>query len=258
MQLGFRLYDNGVHTNPSKEQVNTILDLFPTAFNLSIQTPLIVVACLQLPPKPWPLTVAGMPIYLTTDSNANPLKLGLGARGPKIEIDYPIKKYQQPTLQTFQKVYEALDNRNIFLTRLQWVGWPFLGFLSGDAPSDWRSTFPAFINGVTMGYLFGEEAIEDKALRTKVPSGTSYDDAVYGDELRPGVTFAGKTGISESELLTTSGICVKSPSVKKYITCATHDSLAKKALRSTIQAQARKGWESLRNNSGIAMLVCWS
>lgn len=91
VKLGFSLYNNGVQINPNKEQVNAILDLFPTAFNLSIQNPLIVVTCLQLPPKPWPLTVAGMPLYLTTDSKTIPLKLGLGARGPKIEIDYPIK-----------------------------------------------------------------------------------------------------------------------------------------------------------------------
>ncbi|MCJ1347528.1 hypothetical protein MMC31_005753 [Peltigera leucophlebia] len=72
-----------------------------------------------------------------------------------------------------------------------------------------------------MGYLFGEEAIEEKALGIKLPSGRLYDDAVYDDKLRPGVMFAGK-GMSESELLTTSGVCVKSPSGKKYITCATH------------------------------------
>lgn len=89
VELGFSLYSNGVQINPNKEQVNAILDLFPTAFNLSIQNPLIVVTCLQLPPKPWPLTIAEMPLYLTTDSNTIPLKLGLGARGPKIEIDYP-------------------------------------------------------------------------------------------------------------------------------------------------------------------------
>ena len=222
VELGFSLYHDGIQINPNKEQANAILDLFPTAFNLSIQNPLIVVTCLQLPPKPWPLTVAGMPLYLTTDSKTIPLKLGLGARGPKIEIDYPIKRYEHPTLQTFKKVYEALDKHNIFLTRLQWVGWRFLGFLSGGAPSDWSSKFPALINGVTIGYIFGEEAIEEKALRTKVPSGRLYDDAVYGDELRPGVMFAGKAGMSELELLTTSGVCVKSPSGKKYITCATH------------------------------------
>lgn len=73
-----------------------------------------------------------------------------------------------------------------------------------------------------MGYLFGEEAIKEKASRIKVSSGGSYDDAVYSDKLRPGVMFAGKVSISESDLLATSGVCVISPSGKKYITCATH------------------------------------
>lgn len=216
------LYQDGVQINPNKEQANAILDLFPTAFKLSLQNTFIVVNCTQLPPKPWPLTVAGMPLYLTTDPNTIPLKLGLGARGAKLEIGHPIKRYEHPTLETFKKVFEALDERGIHLTRLQWVGWRFLGFLSDIAPSDWSSTFPALINGVTIGYLFGEEAIEEKTLRIQVPSGRSSDDAVYGDKLRPGVMFAGKVGMSESELLTTSGVCVRSPSGKKYITCATH------------------------------------
>lgn len=208
--------------NPNKEQANAILDLFPTAFNLSLQNPFIVVTCKKLPPKPWPLTVAGMPLYLTTDPNTTPLKLGLGARGPKLEIDHLIRRYENPTLQTFKTVFEALDKRGIHLTRLQWIGWRFLGYLSGAAPNDWSSTFPPLINDVTIGYLFGEEAIEEKALRNKVPSGRVYDDAVYNDRLRPGVMLAGKVGLSNSELLTTSGVCVKSPSGNKYITCATH------------------------------------
>ena len=220
MKLGFNLYQDRVQVNPNMEQVKTILDLIPTAFKLSLQNPFLVVTCVQLPPKPWPLTVAGMPLYLTTDPNATPLKLGLRARGPKLNIDNEFKRYDQPTLETFKKVFEVLDEHGIHLIRLQWVGWRFLGFLSGDAPSDWKSTFPAFINGLTMGYLFNEAAIEEKALRLKVPSGRSYDNAVYGDHLRPGVMFAGKQGMSE--LLTTSGVCVKSPSGQQYITCATH------------------------------------
>lgn len=173
------------------------------------------------------------------------MKYGLGARGAKLEIDHPIKRYEHPTLETFKKVFEALDERGIHLTRLQWVGWRFLGFLSGIAPSDWSSTFPALINGVTIGYLFGEEAIEEKTLRIKVPSGRWSDDAVYGDKLRPGVVFAGKVGMSESELLTTSGVCVLNHLPAKNTShVRPMDSLAGKVPRSTIQAQPRREWET--------------
>lgn len=65
-----------------------ILDLLSTAFKLSLQNLFIIVACMQLPPKLWPLTVIGMPLSLTTDSNRIPLKLVLEARGAKPEIDY--------------------------------------------------------------------------------------------------------------------------------------------------------------------------
>lgn len=57
-----------------------------------------------------------------------------------------------------------------------------------------------------MGYLFGVEAIEEKALQIKVPSGidrlmTPYTaatvDTVYCGKLRPGLMFAGKVGMTE-------------------------------------------------------------
>ena len=222
VKLDFHLFQDGQQINPNNEQVNAILDLFPTAFSLSIQNPLMIIVCSQLPPKPWPLTVAGMPIYITNDRNKTPLRLGLGARGATINIDDPIKRYAKPSLDTFTKVFQALDERNIHLTRLQWVGWRFLGFLSGDAPTGWKSSFPAFINGITMGYIFGEEASEQKALRLKVPAERDYDDATYGEKLRPGIMLAGNDGSSGAELQTTSGICVKSSLGEKYVTCASH------------------------------------
>jgi hypothetical protein len=62
-----------------------------------------------------------------------PLKLGLVPRGPKIHINYPIKTDENPTLDAFKMVFQALDALGIHLKRLRWVGWRFLGILSSDA-----------------------------------------------------------------------------------------------------------------------------
>ena len=61
--------------------------LFPTCYKLSFAPPFLLLACTKLPPKPWPVTVAGMPLYLTTDAEESPLDMGLGGRGPKAFVD---------------------------------------------------------------------------------------------------------------------------------------------------------------------------
>ena len=61
----------------------------------------------------------------------------------------------------------------------------------------------------------------EKAVHNIAPQGQTSDDSRY-DQLRPGVMIASRIGASQ-ELLTTSGVCLKSPnSSKQYITVASH------------------------------------
>lgn len=69
------------------------MELIPTCFRLSFTPPFMIVACSELPAKPWPVTVAGMPLYLTTDGECSPMDLGLSASGPKASVEASIQRW---------------------------------------------------------------------------------------------------------------------------------------------------------------------
>ena len=222
VELGFRLFQDGRQCTPSTEQYQAIMSLFPTSFKLSFASPFLVIACAKLPPKPWPVTVAGMPLYLTTDGEASPLDCGLSSRGPKTSMEATIERWQTPDLDTFKKLFALLDNLDANIHRLQWIGWCFLALGASEPYADWRDRLPFVINNVRIGYIFGKQSLHEKALRTKLPAGRVPDDEAYTD-LRPGVMVASKTLSHENEdVMTTSGVCLQSPSRKKYITVAKH------------------------------------
>jgi hypothetical protein len=102
------------------------LNLFLTAFKLSIQTLFIVVTCRQLSSKPWPLIITNSPLYLITNPDTMSLKLDLVSHDLKIHINYFIKRDENSTLKTFKMMFQTLDALEIYIKRLQWTDWRFL------------------------------------------------------------------------------------------------------------------------------------
>ena len=200
---------------PNLKQQEAIFDLFPTCFRLKTQPPFIVVCCETLPPKPWPVTLAGLALYLTSDSNVEPLDIGLQSLGPDLAIPAEIHRTQLPKLETFIEVFNALDMYDIGVTKLQWVSGMFFAIAESQPKDGWRSRFPKAVNHVRIGYIFGEEAVHERGLRVKFPDGRTCDDTEYS-ELCPGVMIRSRT------MQTTSGVCVEDQSGAKYITAAAH------------------------------------
>ena len=197
------------------------MSLFPTCFKLSFAPPFLILACRKLPAKPWPVTVAGMPLYLTTDGEASPMDCGRTGRGPKQFVEATIERWQTPNLDTFKKVFRLLDSLNAKIHCLQWIGWCFLALGASEPYDDWRTRLPWVINNIRIGYIFGEQTVHEKALRRKLPAGRVPDDEAYAD-LRPGVMVTSKMLSHDTDLMTTSGVCLQSASGKKYITVAKH------------------------------------
>lgn len=198
------------------------MELFPTCFRLSFTPPYLVIACSELPPKPWPVTVAGMPLYLTTDAECSPMDLGLSASGPKASVEASIQRWQTPEIGTFKKLFILFDKLQANIHRLQWIGWSFLAIGLSEPFADWRARLPFLINNVRIGYIFSERNLHEKALRRKVPTGRVPDNEVYRD-LRPGVLITSKSlDQDKDDVMTTSGVCLRSPSGAKYITVAKH------------------------------------
>lgn len=222
VKLDFELYRDGEQCTPSKEQRETIMGLFPTCFRLSFTPPFLVVACSELPSKPWPVTVAGMPLYLTTDAECSPMDLGLSASGPKASVEASIQRWQTPEIETFKKLFIVFDKLQANIHRIQWIGWGFLALGVSEPYADWRARLPFLINNIRIGYIFGEQNLHEKAARRKLPTGRVPDNEVYGD-LRPGVMITSKSIDQDKyDAMTTSGVCLRSPSGAKYITVAKH------------------------------------
>ena len=217
-KLNFSLLRDGQPKIPSSDQFEKIMSLFPNCKSVKAMLSFLVVACKTLPPRPWPLTVAGLPLYLTTENN-EPLDLGLRMRGPKTRLDVEIRLWKTPEKATFVKIFEFFDSLEAPIQQIRWMGWGMLIF-AAEAPNETsKSKLPCFINDIYVGYIFGEEAMNERARMTKLPITRDHDDEVYST-LRPGVKVCSQVMNGGAGLNMTSGICVESPGGKKYITIA--------------------------------------
>ncbi|KAL8667783.1 MAG: hypothetical protein Q9202_000247 [Teloschistes flavicans] len=222
VQLDFTLYRDGQQCSPSAEQFEKLYDLFPTTFKISFSSPFLVIFCRVLPAKPWPVTVAGMPLWLTDDEKAKPMDIGIGTRGPKVVLKAPIKLCDPATEAVAEEVFTMFRDLGAPISRLRWLGCFFVVFAPNEPFDDWQQRLPAMINNIRVGYIFRKDILQEKALRRKVPSKDVPDNVGY-DTLRPGVLVSSCSPLGQShDMNTTSGVCVKSPGGERYITLAHH------------------------------------
>lgn len=104
IRMDFKLFRDGRKCSPSSIQCGAITALFPTSFQLTFTPPFLIIACFKLPAKPWPVTVAGMPLYLTTDKECSPMDLGRTASGSKAYVEASIEPWQMLEIETFEKL----------------------------------------------------------------------------------------------------------------------------------------------------------
>lgn len=66
----FTLVKDGLDRFPTDEEgYDMIRNAFPTALSVGVFLPTIIIRFQTLPEKPWPLTVAGLPVVFTTDKH---------------------------------------------------------------------------------------------------------------------------------------------------------------------------------------------
>ncbi|KAL8691389.1 MAG: hypothetical protein Q9218_003383 [Villophora microphyllina] len=223
VKMPFELWQSGKQIMPTNEQRQQIKALFPTCFGVGVFPPFLVVRCQDLPPKPWPVTVAGLPLWITSDPDERPMDYGVTAQGPKLTITSELALWKTPSEQAFVEIVRAFRKMGAVIDSVQWFG---IGFriLSGVEPcNDWKSRLPAFINNLFVGYFIGSEVRSEKAMRKKLPVGRQHDDEWYTD-LRPGIIVAGENNLQADnrEVMSTAGVCIESPNGTKYITVASH------------------------------------
>jgi hypothetical protein len=62
----FALIENGVLRLPPPEERKLLFNLFQHTYAVAVGPLMVIIRVKALPPKPWPVTVAGAPLYLTT------------------------------------------------------------------------------------------------------------------------------------------------------------------------------------------------
>jgi len=68
IDLSFPMVEDGGGRGPTnKDQWKETTSLFPTTQEVWINSPFLVICVQTLPPRPWPLTIGGYPLQITTD-----------------------------------------------------------------------------------------------------------------------------------------------------------------------------------------------
>lgn len=225
--LDFSLVEqDGFPRAPTRKESEVLMKLFPTQYAVTIVPPLITIHVRTLPPKPWPLTVAGLPLYLTTDESTTGYHHGKQGFGP------PAMEHLNSKLNVTKNIFTAAADffereLKIHVDYLQWtVGRWKIAVPDGTEMLE----VPSTLAGSICGYVFTSEEVEppEAALRLLQPTSVRRDDTRY-EQLRPGVMVCSGKFIDpsnvvppRSELYTTSGVLVKDCNGEMFVTVADH------------------------------------
>jgi hypothetical protein len=179
----FTLVEDGMPRCPrTEEEWNVLQNLFPTTYSVSLHGLFLIIRVRRLPPKPWPLSVAGLPFYITTNEWNSPWIRGEYGRGGRILED--LNAQHRVTDEIFDAVTSYFDTHtNVKITAVRW------------SIGSWRITvpdgtlvqkLPMVVARTPCGYVF-ESQIQrpvETAYRLKEPSLVAYDDSTYAN-LRP-------------------------------------------------------------------------
>lgn len=220
---GFCLFDNGKDLgSPTVDQFRKLRSLFPNCSLVEHCPPFIRFHFTELPPRPWPLKIAGLIAWFTMETDIPPPNSpGTFGRGPSLMVDVKLIRWELPTMDVIRAVGKALMEQGCEIEGLQWWNWLIVVELAKKPTEDELKRFPRRINQITVSYVFDTPFKEALVLRLRTPTDAEPDDDVYHPMLRPGVMLGGTRG-DGAELSTTSGVCVKSSDGQKFITCATH------------------------------------
>jgi hypothetical protein len=212
----------------TKENLATLNQLFAGIKAISFTGHFLVFWVESLPPKPWPLTIAGIPPYFTTDSNDDgPVAHFKRTNFSPIHVSHDTDARDLPS-QNLDNCFEIVrlhfDAINVPITEIQYWGNFFVIVLEHDNID--LTTVPTSIAKCRCCYLFEREMGrpnigELSARRVREPTENGPDNNEY-NTLRPGVMLGSGRTKDGPELLTSSGVLVEDGIGNKYMTVASH------------------------------------
>ncbi|WEW61233.1 hypothetical protein PRK78_006723 [Emydomyces testavorans] len=208
------------------ENRDLLYQLFPGTKGINFDDYFLIFWVEELPSKPWPLTVAGLPCYITTDRDDD---------GPLPSIERPAKSnirlFQDLDYRNLEgypeKVFRLIQDffleGSISITEIQyWNSFVIIVLEHRDAD---LTCVPHTVAHCPCYYLYEDEIgrpASFPARHTKQPMKDVVDDGEY-HTLRPGVMLSsGSPSPEDIELLTTSGALILDQLGYKYMTVTSH------------------------------------
>ncbi|KAI9056240.1 hypothetical protein LZ554_001168 [Drepanopeziza brunnea f. sp. 'monogermtubi'] len=228
LELPFKLRDaDGHFRQETQAEREMIRKIFPTMQQMGYRYPYLVITVTELPAQPWPVTLAGLPLWLADKPDGGPpMNLGLHGRGLSISVDGEICNFHVPSRATIVKIFQAIIKLGGRINKINWDGMICRAYGVNQPSLGWREKLPRKVNGFPITYFWTpSDTGAEKAVRRTVPAPDILDDTNYlvGQDLRPGVMVEGLGNDLTSSLSTTSGICVQSLSTgQQSVTLAAH------------------------------------
>ena len=217
----FSLIENGSLRLPrSSYERQLLFGLFDTTFSVDVGPLMITIRVKTLPSKPWPVSVGGAPLFLTTSTSEEgflPGQLGAGKPIlPEASEEHGLDKIVEAVCAFFKS--NDIDPHTITYLGSMWV------VILQDKVD--LQSLPRKIGKLSTFYKIQVESFKglEAAMRLTEPSDTIRDVSSYGHHLRPGVMLANKTYPPDyQEYLTSSGVAVRDVRTgDTFVTVASH------------------------------------
>lgn len=213
----------------AKENTKLLFDVFPGTRKIDFDNRVLVYHLDNLPAKPWPKKIAGVPCYLTSDPDDQGPIIPIRRRGRSqitVSNHLDLRDNEAAVGLVFDLVRDFFARTDIPITEIQFWRHLIIIVLENDTGGvDILSSVPRSVAHCNCFYLFESDMARPRilsALRHKPASLDQVDDTQY-DILRPGVMLSSGMHPQEGwELLTSSGVVVEDRLGFKYMTAAAH------------------------------------
>lgn len=192
IELPYSLVEAGRATVPPQGDFADLFKLFPTTIYVEVFPPYLRIEVRGLPPKPWPLTVGGLPLQLFTGERAHIFDQCRMGRGPKILSDVDLHRKVDYSEELLERAIMAFEKAHINIREICWFG--FFWQVTIPVHTDMK-LLPSRIASSPAFYKISA-AVPDPdphplTLGSKVPQGIEFDDCDYtllsNALLRPGI-----------------------------------------------------------------------
>lgn len=120
--LSFSLIKNRQYMRPPKDGFTELASLFLTTYAVEVRPPFLLFRVCTIPPKPWPLSVAGLPLRFTTNKFKLGWDIGKAGRGPKLLPQYNIQRKDEFSDTVVNGAINSFVEHKLDFVDLCWYG----------------------------------------------------------------------------------------------------------------------------------------